>query len=147
MKALIRWKIDSIKRKLVKFITNGFKIPSNLSKITENIKHSLYEFYLEYFKINTNLIKESNRILNLMFEINTTIDNFEKLPSKYLINIIDFWTLILKNSEEEIYLQKIIASTKFMILQSTNSDETIKNSIHSFIKMIYFNPKSINDVW
>ena len=88
MKALIRWKIDSIKRKLVKFITNGFKIPSNLSKITENIKHSLYEFYLEYFKINTNLIKESNRILNLMFEINTTIDNFEKLPSKYLINII-----------------------------------------------------------
>ena len=90
MKALIRCKVDSIKHKLIRFISIEFKTPTNLSKINEEIKYSLYEFYLEYFRANNNVIKDSGKILNVMFEINTSILNIDRLPSKHLINVIEF---------------------------------------------------------
>ena len=90
LKALIRCKVDSIKHKLIRFISIEFKTPTNLSKINEEIKYSLYEFYLEYFRANNNVIKDSGKILNVMFEINTSILNIDRLPSKHLINVIEF---------------------------------------------------------
>lgn len=127
------------------FILNQNETHMKLIGISHDHQYSIYEFYLEYFKNNYDSVKKHNKVLDMMFSMSHSILSIKHLLAKDLKNIIEFWTFILKKSEEESTLAKIIEWAKQMVFTSSANYDTVRNSISSFIKMIYFNPKSIWD--
>lgn len=147
MKSLAKTKQENIKKKLYKFITNQKDTHMKLQTITVEHKYTIFEFYLEYFRNNYVQVKDNMHIQEMMFTMANSILTEDELPSKDMKNVIDFCTFVLKNSHDEQKFEKITQWANSMVFSSKNKDETIRNSISSFIKMIYFSPNSINDIW
>jgi hypothetical protein len=147
MKALAKSKLDRIKKKLNKYISEQIDIHIKLQKITNEHKYAIFEFYLEFYKNNFDEIKENEKLQDTMFVMSEFVLSDSSLPSNDLKNVIDFCTFALKNAEGGTNLKKITDWARKMIFSPTSDDETVRNSISSFIKMIYFNPTSINEIW
>ena len=146
MKYLAKSKMERIKRKAHKYIINQKDMHMKLQLISSEHKYSIFEFYVEFYRNNYQSIKNNKSIEEMMFTLSKSILNESDLPSKDLKNVIDFCTFILKNSDNEAKLTKITDCSRAMIFSNSTKEETIRNSISSFIKMIYFNPISINDI-
>jgi len=147
MKSLSKSKLVKVRRKMERFISDQKDTHQRLLSITPSHRYATFEFYLEYFKNNFEVTNLNNKVQELMFVMSELILPENDLPSKDLKNVIDFCTFVLKNSKDENVFEKITDCARKMTFGTKSEDETIKNSISSFIKMIYFNPASINHVW
>lgn len=143
---LAKSKLEKVKKKIQDYLLSNKEEHFKVQGISVEHRYMVYEFYLVFYKTHYDVIKSRPIFQDIMFDMSNKVLDSQDIEAKELKNVVDFCTFILKNTESEQMLDRITECARKMVFDITNEDETIRNSISSFVKMIYFNPISINDI-